>query len=108
MTAAARCRAPRCPRPPGRRSTLCWKHYARWRLYRDFDFNQWTTADLDDVEAAACARRMPPGMTRRERVLLGLALTDRGLTAVDIARITQVSPRTVVRWRSARRAPAHR
>ncbi|MFE7347498.1 helix-turn-helix domain-containing protein [Streptomyces fimicarius] len=82
---------------------MCWTHRERWRHHRDFDHNEWITADLDDVEAAASVRELLPGMTRRERVLLGLALTDRGLPAAEVARITHVTPRTVTRWRRARR-----
>ncbi|MEV7712314.1 hypothetical protein [Streptomyces sp. NPDC088270] len=103
MTAAARCRVPECPRPIGR-GRLCWTHRERWQHHRDFDHNEWTTADLGDVEAAASVRTLLPGMTRRERILLGLVLTDRGVSAVEVARITRVTPRTVTRWRRARRA----
>ncbi|WP_335936655.1 helix-turn-helix domain-containing protein [Streptomyces sp. PTD5-9] len=103
MTAAAQCRVPGCARPIGR-GRLCWTHCERWRHHRDFDHNEWTTADLDDVETAAAVRELLPGMTRRERVLLGLVLTDRGLPASEVARITRVSPRTVTRWRRNRRA----
>lgn len=104
MIASPLCRAPGCERQRARRCSLCWTHRERWRTHRDFDHNEWTTADRDDVAAAAAARRLLPGMTRRERVLLGLALTDRGLPATEVARITRVSPRTVTRWRAARRA----
>lgn len=104
MNTGAQCRVPRCERPRARRSTLCWTHRERWRQHRDFDHNEWTTADLDDVATAAREERLLPGMTRRERILLGLALTDRGLPAPEVARITQVNPRTVTRWRAARRA----
>lgn len=101
MTARPVCRLLRCTRPVGR-GGLCWTHRERWRHHRDYEFNHWVTADLDDVAAAADVRRLLPGMTRRERVLLGLALTDRGLPAAEIARITHVSTRTVTRWRSTR------
>jgi DNA-directed RNA polymerase specialized sigma24 family protein len=101
VTAHTVCRLPRCTRLVGR-GGLCWTHRERWRHHRDYEFNHWITADVDDVAAAAAVRRLLPGMTRRERVLLGLELTDRGLPAAEIARITHVSTRTVTRWRSAR------
>lgn len=102
MTTTRHCRAPKCPNPAAARRTLCYPHNYRWRHYRDLNYSPWTTADPADIEHAAAARRLLPGMTRLERRLLGLKLTDLGLPAAEIARITGVAHRTVTRWRSTR------
>lgn len=102
MTTTRRCRAPRCLNTAAHHKLLCCIHIYRWRCYRDFDHNEWTTADTTGITEAAQARRLPTQMTRVERQLLGLTLTDLGLPASEIARITRVSPRTVTRWRSNR------
>ncbi|MFC9247779.1 helix-turn-helix domain-containing protein [Streptomyces sp. NPDC057136] len=105
MNGTVQCLAPRCERDAVRQR-MCATHCERWRKYRDFDFHAWQTADPQDVAAAAYLQQLLPGMTRRERVLVGLALTDRGLPGPEVARITGVSGRTVTRWRRARRLGA--
>ncbi len=97
-----RCRVPQCPNPAAHYRRICHVHRYRWETYRDFDHHEWTTADPAGITEAAHARRLPTQMTRVERQLLGLTLTDLGLPASEIARITHVSPRTVTRWRSNR------
>lgn len=96
------CCVPNCPNNAAHHRRLCHAHRYRWENYRDFNHHEWTTADTAGITEAAHARRLPTRITRVERQLLGLTLTDLGLPASEIARIIRVSPRTVTRWRSNR------
>lgn len=99
-----------CTQPRARHKRFCYRHVTRIRRYGDPDFTTWTVADETDVQIAVARRELPPGMTRLERRLVAVHLTDRGASAAEIARITGVCARTVVRWRTteAIRQPANR
>ena len=99
---AAQCRAPGCRRE-ARRNRMCWPHRYRWVRYGAYEGGEWSTADEFDIALAVECRRMPDGVTRLERKRIGLQLSERGLSLAEVARITRVTPRTVCRWRSARR-----
>jgi hypothetical protein len=83
---------------PGRR--LCFMHRMRIARHGDPNFTEWTTADEHDVETIVRHARPAPGLTRLERVLVAQGLTERHVTAEEIARIVGVEPRTVYRWRA--------
>lgn len=97
-----RCRIPNCPTPAERRN-ICRRHHDRIRRHGDPTHHEWQTADPEEVALAATERRLLPGLTLLERRLLGQHLTQLGITAAEIARITGVTPRTVYRWRAAAR-----
>lgn len=94
------CRITGCTNPAVTRRTICHKHRHRIRHHGDPDFHTWTTADPADVELLIRNPRPTPGLTRLERVLVARGLTRLGLPADEIARIFDVTPRTVYRWRS--------
>ena len=98
------CRITNCTNPPRRRCHYCHAHLRRRRLYGDFHFTQWGTADDHDIQTVIRNQRASTGMTRLERVKAGQGLTQLGLPADEIARILGVTPRTVYRWRSQTRA----
>lgn len=98
------CRITGCTKTAAPRYAACHMHRSRVRRHGDPRFTHWTTADPGDVELAASARAPLPGMTRLERVQLGLRLSALDLSASEIARIVGVAPRTVHRWRAADRA----
>jgi hypothetical protein len=94
------CRITGCTKPPRRRCHYCCAHLRRRRLYGDFHFTQWGTADDTDVETLIREQRPAEGLTRLERVKVARGLTAHGVAAEEIARILGVHPRTVYRWRS--------
>ncbi len=94
------CRITNCTKPPRRRCHYCYSHLRRRRLYGDFHFTQWGTADDTDVQTIIREQRPAEGLTRLERVLVAQGLTNPGLPAAEIARILTVTPRTVYRWRA--------
>lgn len=94
------CRITNCPKPPRRNCHYCYAHLRRRRLYGNFHFTQWGTADDHDVAAIIREQRPAPGLTRLERVMVARGLTRLGLPAAEIARIVGVHPRTVYRWRA--------
>jgi hypothetical protein len=96
----SRCRITDCPRPPRTGCRYCHGHLRRRRLYGNFDFTQWGTADDHDVAAIIREQRPAQGLTRLERVKVARGLTQHGLPADEIARILAVTPRTVYRWRA--------
>lgn len=97
---STRCRLDDCTRPPRPGCHYCHGHLRRRRLYGNFHFTQWGTADDHDVDAIVREQRPAPGLTRLERVKVARGLTDHGLPADEIARILAVTPRTVYRWRA--------
>lgn len=99
MTSTRRCRITGCTTNarPGRH--LCSKHLQRITHYGDPNFTQWTTANQDEIDLAIREARPVEGLTCLERVLVAQGLTKRGTTAREIARILNVTPRTVYRWR---------
>jgi hypothetical protein len=100
------CRFEDCTRPRILLRTICNMHDTRIKRHGDPEFNTWTVADEVTVDQAVAGRRVMPGMTRLELRLLGLRLAERGLTVPEIARVLDVTERTVYRWRSARPVPA--
>jgi DNA-directed RNA polymerase specialized sigma24 family protein len=94
------CRITNCHKParPGRH--ICDLHRTRITRHHNPDFTTWTVADNHDVAAIIRAQRPAPGLTRLERVLVAQGLTAHGLPAEEIARILNVHPRTVYRWRA--------
>lgn len=93
-----------CTQPRAHHRRVCYRHITRIRRYGDPHFTTWTVADDTDVQIAVARRELPPGMTRLERRLVAVQLTDRGASAAEIARITGVTARTVVRWRTGQPA----
>jgi DNA-directed RNA polymerase specialized sigma24 family protein len=93
------CRVTGCPRSPRPGQSYCSTH--RTRVWRYGDPHQ-SKAEPDGIaiEAAVSARRALPGMRPAERREAGLRLTRLGLPAEEIARIFDVEPRTVYRWRA--------
>jgi hypothetical protein len=100
------CRITGCTKTAEHHRTVCRMHRSRIRRHGDPGFSQWGTADPDDVELAASDRILLPGMTRLERIQLGLKLTAARTSAAEIARIVGVTPRTIHRWRAADRNAA--
>ena len=98
------CRITNCTTPARNRSHYCYSHLRRRRLYGNFHFTQWGTADEHDIATVIREQRPTPGLTRLERVKVAHGLTQLGLPAHEIARILNVTPRTVYRWRSQTRA----
>ncbi|WP_330173033.1 helix-turn-helix domain-containing protein [Streptomyces sp. NBC_01498] len=102
MSTETRCAVPGCPRTPGGRRTLCSTH--RTRQWRHGDPHQKATPpDALAIDMAVANRSPLPGMRPAERRAAGVRLTELGLPANEIARIFQVDPRTVHRWRSQSR-----
>lgn len=97
------CRIPGCTRTPPPHKGRCSACAHRIRLYGDPTVARYPL-DPVVIDAAVRDRRAPAGMRLRERRAAGLKLTDLGLPATEIARIFDVSPRTVIRWRARRRA----
>jgi hypothetical protein len=95
-----RCRITDCPKPARRNCHYCYAHLRRRRLYGNFHFTQWGTADDHDVATIIREQRPAGGLTRLERIQVAQGLTGLGLPADEIARILGVTPRTVYRWRS--------
>ncbi|MFI1166514.1 helix-turn-helix domain-containing protein [Streptomyces sp. NPDC020801] len=89
---------------PGRR--ICQMHRQRLARHGDLHFTEWTVADDTDVELIVAEQRPSPGLTRLERVMVARGLTDHGLPASEIARILDVTERTVYRWRAEDRSAA--
>lgn len=94
------CRITDCTRAPRTGCRYCHGHLRRRRLYGNFDFTQWGTADDHDVAAIIREQRPAQGLTRLERVKVARGLTERDVPAEEIARIVGVHPRSVYRWRS--------
>lgn len=97
------CYIPGCTRTPPKHKSRCSTCAHRIRLYGDPTIARYPL-DPVVIDAAVRDRRAPAGMRLRERRDAGLKLTDLGLPATEIARIFGVAPRTVTRWRAARRA----
>ena len=95
------CRITNCPRNAAPRRTLCWTHKRRIAHYGNPDFTHWTVADDHDVATIIREQRPAEGLTRLERVKVGQGLSSLGLPAHEIARILNVTERTVYRWRAA-------
>lgn len=100
------CRLTGCTKPARRRCHYCYAHLRRRRLYGNFHFTQWGTADETDIQTIIREQRPADGLTRLERVKVGQGLSALGLPAAEIARIVGVTPRTVYRWRAEYRTPA--
>jgi hypothetical protein len=96
------CRITNCTRTarPGRH--ICDLHRIRLYRHRNPHFTTWAVADEHDVATIISQQRPTPGLTRLERKLVARGLTDHGLPAEEIARILNVTPRTVYRWRAER------
>lgn len=94
------CRITDCHKParPGRH--ICDRHRTRITRHGNPHFTQWTVADETDVESIVREQRPAPGLTRLERILVARGLTQRDVPAEEIARILDVTPRTVYRWRA--------
>ena len=100
------CRITGCtaaPRP-GRR--ICFKHRTRITRHGDPHHTEWTVADDHDVQTIIREARPAQGLTRLERIRVAQGLTQLGLPADEIARILNVTPRTVYRWRARTRQAA--
>lgn len=95
-----RCRLDDCTKPAAPRHRICHMHRNRLARHRDPNYTEWTVADEYDVELIIREQRPARGLTRLERVMVARGLTDHGLPAEEIARILDVTPRTVYRWRS--------
>lgn len=99
MTSTRQCRIAGCPRIPRPHRGLCPTHRTRqWR--HGNPHQEFTPADSIAIDAAVATRQALPGMRPGERRAAGLRLTALGLPAQEIARIFEVEPRTVYRWRS--------
>lgn len=94
------CRITDCPTPTAKRRNVCHRHYNRIRRYGDPHFTTWTVADEHDVQTVIQQQQPAPGLTRLERILVARGLTQRDVPAEEIARILDVTPRTVYRWRA--------
>jgi hypothetical protein len=94
------CRIDNCTRTARTGRTLCDRHRKRIALHHDPHFNTWTVADANEVELLVRDPRPVHGLTRLERRLIALGLTERDMPADEIARILDVTPRTVYRWRA--------
>lgn len=94
------CRAEDCTKPAARHKTHCHRCRGRIRTHGSPHITHWTSADDLDVEIIAANRQAAPGMTRLEKRRVAHLLTKQGDSAREIARILQVSPTTVHRWRS--------
>mgnify|MGYP001612675365 CR=1 FL=1 len=94
------CRITDCPKPARTGRHLCDLHRLRLYRHRDPHFTTWTVADDHDVQALIREQRPADGLTRLERVKVAQGLTEHGLPAHEIARILNVTERTVYRWRT--------
>lgn len=95
-----RCRLDDCTKPAAPRHRICYMHKTRISRHQDPNYTEWTVADEHDVELIIREQRPAHGLTRLERVMVAQGLTNHGLPAEEIARILNVTPRTVYRWRS--------
>ncbi|MFI0822257.1 hypothetical protein ACH4TX_42210 [Streptomyces sp. NPDC021098] len=91
------CRINDCSNPAATHKTLCHKHRKRIRMGGDPHFTQWGTADATDVELLVSDPRPVEGLTRLERRLVARGLTERRMTAAEVARVLGVDWRTVMR-----------
>lgn len=87
--------------PQSRQCNSCRHRAYRARHPRE---SAWAPADETDVQLIVEVPRPVEGLTRLERVLIARGLTERDMTAEEIARVVGVSKRTVHRWRT--RPPA--
>ena len=101
-----RCRIEGCEKPRVWHRTVCQTHQQRIRRWGDPYFTQWGTADPLGVEFVVEGRRGAEGLTRLERVLVARGLTERNVSASEVARIVGVDKRTVERWRARDRVAA--
>lgn len=99
------CRIGDCTNNAAPRKTLCHKHRHRIRHHGDPNFTTWAHADPDEVDLIVRHPRPVQGLTRLEQRLVAHGLTQRGTPAEEIARLLNVTPRTVYRWRAAYRTP---
>lgn len=90
------CRHDGCTRECPPRQRQCGACRARRHRERP----AWKSADLDDVQLIVSAPRSVEGLTRLERFLIARGLTERDVTAAQIAEVCGVSKRTVYRWRN--------
>lgn len=104
MTRTLICTTPGCARPPLVHRTVCPTCRYRTRRYGN-PLHGGPADDYDetDVELIVQQRRPSPGLTRAERHEVAIRLTRKGVSGTEIARILQVSRRTVCRWRAAAR-----
>lgn len=90
------CRHDGCTRPAPKNARQCGA--CRQRNHRERP--AWSTANETDIELIVSAPRPVDGLTRLERFLVARGLTERDMTAAEIARVCGVSKRTVHRWRN--------
>ncbi|MCI3246484.1 helix-turn-helix domain-containing protein [Streptomyces spinosisporus] len=95
-----RCRIDDCTHEARTGRRICGMHRQRIWRHGDPNFTEWTVADEQDVQTIIREARPAPGLTRLERIQVAQGLTQHGLPAQEIARILDVTPRTVYRWRS--------
>lgn len=100
------CRITGCTTPAAKHRTVCYRHLHRIRRHGNPHFTTWTVADTHDVATIIRDARPTQGLTRLERILVAQGLTNLGLPADEIARILNVTPRTVYRWRARTRQTA--
>jgi DNA-directed RNA polymerase specialized sigma24 family protein len=93
------CRIDGCTKTTPRHALVCDMH--RSRLYRTGDPNQAATPlDQIAIDATVANRRTPGRLRPAERRRAGQKLAALGLPTPEIARIFDVSERTVWRWRA--------
>jgi len=97
-----RCRIDDCTTPALTGRHLCSKHKQRIAHHGDPHFTTWTTADDHDIAALIRDPRPARHLTRLERIKVGRGWSQKGVPATEIARLLQVDPRTVYRWRAQR------
>ena len=97
------CRILGCPRNAAPSKTICHTCRHRIRNHGNPHFTTWTVADETEVELLVHNPRPVHGLTRLEQRLVAAGLTARDMPADEIARLLNVTPRTVYRWRAAQR-----
>ena len=96
-----RCVIDDCAREARTGRRICGMHRQRVWRHGNPEFTTWTVADDHDIEALIRDPRPVQGLTRLERIKVGRGWSSNGVPAAEIARLLQVDPRTVYRWRAA-------
>ena len=91
------CRHDGCTRPAPKNARQCGACRARRHRERP----AWKSADLTDVQLIVSTPRPVDGLTSLERFLIARGLTERDMTAEQIAEVCGVSKRTIHRWRNS-------